>query len=134
MRWLAVAAISLSLGSCSALDDKSDAEAQVAAFHRAYDAQRFEALFDGASPVLKEITPKARFVGFLTEVHDRLGPVKSADQQSWKVNYNTGSSQATLVYRTSFAKGAATETFQYEAGPKPRLVGYYIQADGPTAN
>ena len=129
MRWLPIAAISVTLGACSMLDDKSAVEEQVAAFHHGYDAQQFDALYEGASPVLKKITPKAQFVDFLTEVHRRLGPVKSANQTSWNVNYDGAGSQATLIYRTTYAHGTATETFQYETGKNPRLEGYFIKGD-----
>jgi len=133
MRWPLVIAASIALGSCSMANDKGASEQQVAAFHQAYDAQHFEAIYDGSAPTLKQITPKQQFLDFLGTVYRNLGRVKAASQQSWKVNYATGGSGVTLVYETTFANGTGTETFVYETGANPRLLGYHITSQVPLA-
>ena len=128
MRGLVPVVAALALGACQAGADTDAAEAQVAAFHAGYDAERFEPLFAKASPTLKELTPREQFVGFLAETHKRLGRVKSATRTGWNVNYGTEGSQVTLTYETAFANGTATETFVYDTKDPPRLMGYHINA------
>jgi hypothetical protein len=120
--------MALGLASCKAGDDMGAAEAQVAAFHEDYDAERFAALFEESSPVLKRMTPRPEFVGFISETRRRLGPVKATERTGWHVNYDTGGSQVTLTYLTTFANGEGTETFVYDTADPPRLLGYHISA------
>ena len=128
MRRLVLAFAALALGGCGASGDMDAADAQVAGFHADYDAERFEPIFAKASPVLKELTPHDQFLAFIGETRQRLGPVKSSKQTGWNVNYDTGGSQVTLTYETAFANGTGTETFVYDTGDPPRLMGYHITA------
>lgn len=126
MHRLILASLALMLGGCQASGDMDAAEAQVAAFHSDYDAQRFDPMFDNTSPTFREITAREPFVAFLTQTRKQLGPVKSTKRTGWKVNYNTGGSQVLLAYETTFAHGIATETFTYDTGDPPRLLGYNL--------
>jgi hypothetical protein len=128
MRKLVMAGFAVALASCQAGQDTDAAEREVVAFHEAYDAERFEPLFDRSAPVLKQMTPRAQFLAFLAETRRRLGPVKSTSRTGWRVNYDTGGSEVELTYRTTFANGEATETFVYDTGEPPRLLGYHIKA------
>ena len=127
-KWLSPTLAALALASCQAGEDMDAAEAAVAAFHKDYDAGRFAAIFAKSSPVLKELTPQPQFLAFLSATREKLGPVKSARQTEWHVNYDTGGSQVTLTYQTTFAYGEGTETFVYDTADPPRLLGYHISA------
>ena len=129
MRWIVAAAASLAVISCSGGEDRSAADRQVAKFHRLFNAQQYEAIYAAASPGLREHTPKAQFLDFARAVHRKLGPVKAAKSQGWRVNYGTGGTHATLAYRTEFAKGTGTETFVYQSsGSAPLLLSYNINS------
>jgi hypothetical protein len=128
MRYLWLACLALSLASCQAAEDTDAAQAAVEAFHRDYDAERFAAVFEKSGTQLKEITPRAQFLDFMTAVRAKLGAVKSTKQTGWNVNYDTGGGQVTLTYQTVFANGEGTETFVYDTASPPRLIGYNVNA------
>ena len=116
----------LPLASCHAGAEMDAAEAQVATFHKDYDAGRFGAIFAKSSHVLKDLTPQPQFLAFISATRRTLGPVKSTRQTGWHVNYDTGGSQVTLTYTTTFANGEGVETFVYDTADPPRLLGYHI--------
>jgi hypothetical protein len=124
--WLAC--LALPLASCQAAEDTDAAEAAVEAFHRDYDAARFAAVFEKSGPQMKQITPRAQFLEFMTAVRTRLGEVKSTKQTGWNVNYDTGGGQVTLTYQTVFESGEGTEIFIYDTATPPRLIGYNVNA------
>jgi len=128
MRKLWLACIAPALVSCQAGQDTDAAEAEVAAFHRDYDAGRFAAVFEKSGAQLKEITPRPQFIEFMTAVRQKLGAVESAQQTGWNVNYATQGSQITLTYETTFANGQGTETFVYDTAKPPRLLGYTVNS------
>jgi hypothetical protein len=127
MRKLALLGIALTLGSCQAAGDMDAAEKQVAAFHRAYDAGNYGAIWDGSAPAMKQVTTRQQLVGLMDTFGHRLGPVKSTTRTGFNVNYATGGSQVTLVYQTEFANGEATETFVYDTSDPPRLLGWHFE-------
>lgn len=126
MRKLWLAGAALAVTSCGAARDTEGAEAQVAAFHRAYNAGRHGPLWDRAAPAMKEITPKPQFLDLMAQLRERLGAVEATKQTGWNVNYATGGSQVTLTYQTTFANGEGTETFIYDTGKPPRLMGWHV--------
>jgi hypothetical protein len=124
------AAVSLVVISCSGGEDRSATEQQVRQFHRLFNAQQFEAIYEAASPALRQQTPKAQFLDFAEAVHRKLGAVRDAKAQGWHVNYGTGGTHITLAYQTEFAQGTGTETFVYQSsGSEPRLVSYNINSN-----
>ena len=126
MRNLWLAGIALSLTACGAMEDMDDAEAQVAAFHRAYDAGKYGPLWDRSGPTMKEITTRQQFLDLMVAVRAKLGAVKSTSRTGFNVNYATGGSQVTLTYQTVFANGEGTETFFYDTEKPPRLLGWNV--------
>jgi len=128
MHKLGLACIAFALASCQAGEDTDAAQAEVAAFHRDYDAERFAAVFEKSGSQLKEITPRAQFLDFMMAVRAKLGAVKSTEQTGWNVNYNNGGGQVTLTFQTVFANGEGTETFVYDSASPPRLIGYNVNA------
>jgi hypothetical protein len=131
MRKLWISAAALVLASCGAAKDMSAAGDQVTAFHRAYDAGNYDALWNAASPRMKEVTPRQQLVELMGAFHERLGKVKSTKRTGFFVNYATGGSQVTLTYETKFANGDATETFVYDTDDPPRLLGWRFFVPGP---
>ena len=126
MRKLWLIGVVLALASCGAKQDTDQAEAQVAAFHRAYEVENFAQLWDRSAPTMKELTPRAQFLELMHTMRGKLGAFKSARQVGWNVNYATGGSQITLTYETTFANGPGTETFVYDTSNPPRLMGWHV--------
>jgi len=62
MRKLRLVSIGLALTSCGAARDMDAAGEQVAAFHRAYDAEKYGPLWDRSASTMREITPKEQFL------------------------------------------------------------------------
>ena len=123
-RWLI--GIALALASCGAVEDMDAAGEQVAAFHRAYDAEKYGPLWDRSGPMMQQITSRQQFLDLMVAVRAKLGPVKSTSRTGFNVDYATGGSQVTLTYQTVFANGAGTETFVYDTGEPPRLLGWHV--------
>jgi len=64
----------------------------------------------------------------MVAVRERLGAVKSTERTGFNVNYDTGASQITLAYQTTFANGEGTETFIYDTGEPPRLMSWHVDS------
>lgn len=129
MRRLLVIALA-GLAGCSAGEDRRLAEQAVADFHHRLDAGQFEAMYAGSADDLHKATTQQDFVAFLGAVHRKLGKVKSATQQTWKINYQPSGTFVALSYSTSYAEGEAAEQFVYrmEDG-KALLVGYHVNSN-----
>ena len=129
MRGILIAAASMTVAGCSSGEDREAAQQQVALFHDMFSARQFEPIYAAASPALREQTPKATFLEFISAVHRKLGPVQNTKQQGWHVNYGTAGTHVTLGYETKFARGTGVETFVYRSsGSTPRLVSYNINS------
>jgi len=128
------AALLFAAGGCSALKDKEAAEGAVTRFHQMVDAGQADAIYDAASADLKAVTSRKQFSQLVLTIHDRLGAVKDAKRQGWKVDYANGEGTATLTYATRFAAGEGKEDFVYRlGGAQPALMGYHITSDALVA-
>lgn len=124
-----VAALLVAAGGCSVGEEKGAAEQAVASFHEQLDSGRFDPIYDEVAPEFKKASSRKDFVALLDAVHRKLGAVKSAKLDSWRVNYGTGGGTVQLVYTTRYAAGPATEQFVYRAGKPPKLLGYNINSN-----
>jgi len=122
-----LAMIVLAAGACSTKEDLAAAEREVEKFHQAYNAGRYDDIYDKTSDELKKATGQEAFVAMLETVQRRLGKMTETKRENWKVNFSTGGTTVNLVYETSFALGKGTETFNYRmSGKKAVLTGYNI--------
>jgi hypothetical protein len=118
-----------SIGACSITADTALAEKQVPQFHALLDEGRTTEIYVEASEDLKKATTEADFVAVLDAVHRKLGTVQKTEKQTWNVNYHTSGTFATLVYKTQYAGGEATETFVYRIKNESALLaGYHINS------
>ena len=116
--------------SCSISADTALAEKQVPQFHALLDEGRTAEIYTQASDDLKKATTEADFVALLDAVHRKLGAVQKTEKQTWNVNYHTSGTFATLVYKTQYAGGEATETFVYRiTNESALLAGYHINSN-----
>ena len=93
------------------------------------DAGRYHDIYAGAANEFRQSGSEQAATRFLAMVHDRLGPVRRADQRGWRVNFATGGNVVSLSYSTQFASGRGTEDFVFRVrGGSPVLVGYHINS------
>ena len=56
--------------------------------------------------------------------------MQKAERQTWNINYHTSGTFATLVYKTQYAEGEATETFVYRIKDETALLaGYHVNSN-----
>jgi hypothetical protein len=124
---LLLAVIGLAVGSCSTKEDLATAERAAEKFHQAYNAGRFDEIYETTTDELRKAAGREEFVGMLETIQRKLGPMTEAKRANWTVNFGTGNSTVQLVYETSFAQGSGTETFDYRiSGKKAVLMRYNI--------
>ena len=124
-----VATVILAVGSCSTKEDLAMAEREVKKFHEAFNAGRFDAIYEKTTDELKKSAAGPEFVAMLETIQRKLGKMTETKRENWTVNFNTGGTTVKLVYETTFAEGKGVETFNYRiSGKKALLMGYDISS------
>ena len=118
--------------ACAGLAAKGEAETAVVSFHGMLDAERYSEIYGGTDELFKNATPEAQFTESLQAIHRKLGVVVSTAQTNFysrdQVGTNAGS-YISVTYKTEFAQGPATESFNWRVvDGKVQLVGYNIQS------
>jgi hypothetical protein len=117
------------VAGCSASQDISAAKEQVARFRDLMAAQQFGQIYSEASDNLKKTTREQDLVNLLSAIDRKLGAVKTAADNGWKVDVNTAGTSITLSFKTQYERGDAVETFVYRStGGKPLLAAYNINS------
>ena len=125
---IAAAALLASAG-CSAGEDISAAEREVARFHRLAEAGQADRLYDEAAEDFQRTADPSDFRDLLQVIDERLGDVRSANRQGFHVNYAPGGTVVTLNYDTQFERGRGTERFVYRiSDERPLLIGYFVSS------
>jgi hypothetical protein len=123
-------ALLLTLTGCSPVTNTAAAEQAVPQFHQLLDAGRFSDIYEGSSEDLKKVASKQDFLVLLEVVRRKLGNTKSSELQSLNISYKTSGTFVTLVYKTNFAEGEASERFVFRMRDKAALLaGYYINSN-----
>jgi hypothetical protein len=125
--------LSIASGSaCTGFAAKGDAETGVASFHAMLDAERYSEIYGGTDELFKNATAEAQFTEILQAVHRKLGVVVSTAQTTFYSRDQAGTnagSYISLTYKTEFAQGPATESFNWRVvDGKVHLAGYNIQS------
>ncbi len=122
-----VATVILAVGSCSTKEDLAIAEREVKRFHEAFNAGRFDEIYERTTDELKKSAAGPEFVAMLETIQRKLGKMTETKRQNWTVNFNTGGTTVKLIYETTFAEGKGVETFNCRiSGKKALLMGYDI--------
>jgi opacity protein-like surface antigen len=122
---LVLAIIVVAASSCSTRQDLAAAEREVEKFHQAYNAGRFDDIYEETAEELKKSANQEDFVAMLQTVQRKLGKMTETKRDNWTVNFGTGGTTVKLVYETSFAQGKGTETFNYQISGKTALLMRY---------
>ena len=135
-RYLVPFAVAAMLAGCGVKESFKVASQEVAQFHAALDAGKWQGLWAEASPELRNATTRNKFGRLLDAVHSKLGKVTASEQVGWNANATTGGTYLTLTMRTTFEKGSGTERFVYRKDDegKPKLVAYNIQSQDMMLN
>ena len=130
MRKLIVAAaLGIAIGGCSAGQDKAIGKAASPGSTRCSTPAAITTFTPARRNEFRQAGSEQAATRFLAMVHDRLGPVRRADQRGWRVNFATGGTMVSLSYSTEFASGRGTEDFVFRVrGGSPVLVGYHINS------
>jgi hypothetical protein len=84
---LLLATINLAVGSCSTKEDLAAAEREVEKFHQAYNAGRFDEIYEKTTDELKKNASQEDFAAMLETVQRKLGKVTEAKRENWTVNF-----------------------------------------------
>jgi HAMP domain-containing protein len=131
VRVFAALLLLVGLSGCGAMmRGKEQAERAVAEFRRQVDQGRFQDIYNASGPELKQTATEGEFTRMLGMVRDRLGAVRSTEEQGWNVNVANGGTVVNLTYQTQFAAGPATEQFIYRIeGERAVLIGYHVNSN-----
>jgi hypothetical protein len=129
-RYLAPIVAVAMLGGCGMKESFKDADAAVARFHAALDAEQWQAIWDVTAPQFRQQSKQADLQRILEAVHRKLGKVRQTKQVGWNANAGTAGSMVTLTMATDFERGSGTEQFVYvrAADQQLKLAGYNIQS------
>lgn len=115
---------------CGSQKDMAKAEAAVVLFHEQLNEGNFDKIYSDSDYALKSATSQEKMVNLLAAVHRKLGAVKSANRESFLVNYSTSGETVRLSYTTQFESDKAAEEFVFLVrGDEVRLAGYNINSD-----
>src|ERR1700682_5152975 len=77
----------LLVGGCSSGKDIPAAKAEIARFRELMATQQFDQIYSEASDDLKKAATQQDFVNLLTAVNGKLGAVKGAEDNGWRVDF-----------------------------------------------
>ncbi|WP_288935355.1 hypothetical protein [uncultured Sphingomonas sp.] len=118
----------LMLAGCYPPDTKQ-ATAEVARFHAAYNAGRFDMLVGMTTPMFRAVSGPEKFGAMMGKVRRKLGREIGTETVNWSVNIGTGGATTVLQEMTTYEHGRARETFTFgELGGRPALNGYNINS------
>lgn len=127
--WIAALLAAGMLAACSPMQDISGADAQIAAFHKALNAQDFATIYAQSAPEMKAATTPDAHTKLMSAIHRKLGNFQSGADTSWNDNVATGGHFLTIGYAAKYDRGTATETFVYGIdGARALLVSYNVNS------
>lgn len=99
-------------------------------FHLQLDLSQFDSIYQEADPDFRSAGQEKDANALWRMVQRRFGSLQSDTLVTWNVNFTTGAGTLVrLVYRTTFSKDSATETFTWRIRDgKPALLGYNINS------
>jgi hypothetical protein len=125
----AALALILALSGCGLKKDTKAAEAEIDRFHKHWNADEFQAVYDEAHADFRNSQSADATAATLKRVKGNYGDFKSATKRSWGFSSDHGVTNITLKYDSAYDRGSAVETFIYRmAADKPLLVSYDIMS------
>jgi|CZKS01.1.fsa_nt_gi hypothetical protein len=104
----------------------NDATAAVERFHQRLDSEQYAAIYLDTDDAFRKVTSEKEFTQLLSAIHRKLGATQSKQSAGWNVTTTSTS----VVYRTKFAEGEATEQFRWRMdNGKAWLLSYNINSN-----
>ena len=100
----------LAVASCGGKQQIANAETAVTQFHAQLNAGNFDQIYTDSDAAMKNASSQEKFVALLDAIHRKLGAVKSANRQSFFMNYGTSGK-----FLSSYGLGASS----LECGSSP---------------
>ena len=120
----------LAVAGCGGKQQIANAEAAVTQFHAELNAGNFDHIYTDSDAAMKNASSQEKFVALLNAIHRKLGAAKSANRQSFFMNYGTSGKFLRLTYATQYDADSATEEFVFHIdGNNVRLAGYHINSE-----
>ena len=106
------------------------AETATERFHLKLDLNQFDSIYQATDPDFRHASPKKDTDVLWRMVQTRFGSLQSDTLLGWNVNFTPANGTVVnLVYRTTFSKNIATETFTWRIrNGKAALLGYNINS------
>ena len=132
---IALASSALILSACNPAAELADADEEVAEFHKRFNAQDFEAIWNDSDEALTSTTTPEQFQQLMGQLHTYWGNAKSTEREGFGLNTNNGVTTVRVNHQTQFDTGAAVETFNFvRKDDELKLMGYDIKnPDAPGA-
>lgn len=130
MRILLISLLGMTLQGCLLPEDFSDAEQSVDTFHDHLNRGEYEDIWALTAPAFRDRQVREEARTLFAAMHSRLGPILESEEidASFFASDDTGET-VTLVYRTTFERGTATETFVFTVSSgKPLIWNYNINS------
>lgn len=117
------------------VNGRSLADTAVRQFHEELNEGRFQNILDDASEGFSNGATNQDPLKFFSGLHAKLGAAGAGTLVSMKVNVGFGGTFLVCEYNTTFAFGAAVETFTWKkAGATLKLAGYSIVSNALLPN
>jgi hypothetical protein len=130
LKSLSVVWFVLAVAGCGGKQQIANADAAVTQFHAELNAGNFDQIYAGSDTAMKNASSQEKFVALLDAIHRKLGMVKSANRQTFFMNYGTSGKFLRLTYATQYDADNAAEEFVFRVdGNNVRLVGYHINSE-----
>ena len=118
------------LTGCNPVKSTAEADKAAAEFHKLFDAEDFEQIFDAAHSDFQASQPKEDTINFLRSVREKLGSVKSTNRTGWQANSMNLKTNVVLTFETEFENGQGVETFTYRiADGDAILLGWHVNSN-----
>ncbi|MBV9463917.1 MAG: DUF4019 domain-containing protein [Verrucomicrobiae bacterium] len=127
-RILAVLTIAAVMAGCSK-NSVATAETGVKAFHDRFNAEQYEDIYSQAAATFRTQASHEKFQNTMTNMHAKLGLVRSSKIANSDVSWRLGGSYVHLTAETEFEHAQGKEEFLWRVkGSDAVLMGYNINA------
>jgi hypothetical protein len=124
-----IAALLVSMNSCSLTKAKEIGEHAVVQFHNQFNAGQYHEIYAQSDEGFQKGTSEADAVALFEAVRRKLGTVKNSNQAGWHVNATPTGTVVTLAYEVEFSEGKGTEQFVFQvSGDKALLFNYNVNS------
>ena len=126
--WLAILLGAIACSGDGGALSAAAAEREIDALHGLYDAQQFGTIYRDGTAGMRLLSTLDQAVAFYQKSFERLGRVQGSKTASWSRGATNGMDSITVVRKTRFERGSATESFTFvEKAGKIVLAGYDLE-------